>query len=148
MTESIDIAVVLDRVQDLESARDLDRAELADLKARDQRREAEHREVLRAYEDIATGRDALRREIDLDYQLLGQAFDQRIGELVQSNNGGGVSNAMLIEAVRIIVAAMQQTSDRQKQYIDALVLNAVKATFEASAKHTATAIDRLLDSLA
>ncbi len=75
-------------------------AEIGDLKRRDARREAEHVSLLATYTETTASRDKLRRDLELDCKMLGDAFDNRIVELTQqiARHGGG-EEAGLAQAV-------------------------------------------------
>jgi hypothetical protein len=61
---------------------------IAALEARDARRESEHANLLKTYDEVTASRDKLRHEFDANCTALGMAFDNRIDELKQRRAAG------------------------------------------------------------
>jgi hypothetical protein len=79
-------------------------ARIAALELRDERRESEHRNLLKSYAALAAEREAERRDLEQDYELFGKSIDERITELKQSiGTGGGDDVTALLHAFGLAV---------------------------------------------
>ncbi len=131
-----------ERITQLEAAQ-------AALEARDARRESEHRNLLKTYEEATASREALRLELETDYELLGKAIDNRIDGIVKCISRGGVDNETLAAVLREIAmetgAVMAETLAAQETRIMQRVsaLFAKMATAEGNIRAT---VDRLLNA--
>ena len=87
----------------------------AALEARDARRESEHRNLLDTYNETIKSREALRRELEEDYTLLGKAFDDRISEILAAR--GGSSDADIRPLLLAMAEAMTDAIAKGQQAV-------------------------------
>ncbi len=123
--------------------------EIADLKRRDTRREAEHRNLLKTYEEMIAGREAMRRETDETMKLFKDYWDERIAgwqkRLAAGGGDDGEIAAMLREFAKDAGALVAEALAAQ----EARIMARVSSQFEKMATaqgNIGDAIERLLDA--